>query len=171
MPPFLNPKFQNLKSTNSSDTADVRPKQLEKNESIFSFISLKNKARLDTFISKASAPAAVPVPKAPLPVYTVPTKVAEAALKGFMPFGADPDKQTRYKTFLQKILDDSKLAVAPEKRELEDAEAHETREFSKAAMIFRPLSDMISSRFTNETGKDKEEEKVVKLLVYLSCLP
>jgi hypothetical protein len=164
LPPFLNPIFQNIKSAGPSSATDAKPRQLEKNESIFSFISLKNKERLDSFISKASSTSSpVVVPKAPLPVYTVPTKVAEAALKGFMPFGADLDKQTRYKNFLQKILDDAKLEIAPEQATLNDAQAHESREFSKAAMIFRPLSDMIASRFTNETGKDKDVEKEVNI--------
>ena len=92
--------------------------------------------------------------------------MAEAALKGFMPFGNDLPKQARYKRFLEDIIEKSKSKESSDNKDppkkLTDDEANETREFSKAAMIYRPLSNMIASRFTNETGEvSAEKEELV----------
>ena len=142
--------------------------------SIYSYLNTKSKERLDAFLSQASGPTpGLPMPppskkepSAPLPVYSVPTKVAEAALKGFMPFGNDLPKQARYKRFLEDIIEKSKSKESSDNKDppkkLTDDEANETREFSKAAMIYRPLSNMIASRFTNETGEvSAEKEELV----------
>ena len=109
----------------SSSSLQGEKTPIGKDESIFSFISLKNKERLDSFISKASKPTKIEVAAAPLPVYTVPTKVAQAALKGFMPFADNLEKQSRYKSFLEKIVQDSNQDnnnVDVEKPKLSDAD-------------------------------------------------
>ncbi|KAJ3372179.1 hypothetical protein HDU91_004114 [Kappamyces sp. JEL0680] len=173
LPSFKNPIYADLKkSMEEAEMAQDRarqaslqasaPEDLAK-QSIFSFLTLKNKERLDAFVSRAStippkrtSQTAPEKPNAPPPVFTVPTSIAEAALKGFMPFGNDIPKQERYKQFLLDIVTKatSTAALDPAEGKLTDEQAFETREFSKAAMIYRPLSNMIASRFTNETGKD-----------------
>lgn len=141
--------------------------EVDKDHSIFSFMSLKDKERLDQFIAKANSKpisklnkTSESAPLEPPPIYTVPVKVAEAALKGFMPFGNDLEKQSRYRKFLQDIVDRSNSDESSNKDlpKLNHDEAFETREFSKAAMIYRPLSNMIASRFTNETGQEGPKE-------------
>ncbi len=166
-------KIEAINATNSLRLAQDGGKS-----SIFSFLSVKSKERLSSFAKKASFIQSVKSkeeeenskPSGPPLIYTVPTKVAEAALKGFMPFGNDLPKQNRYRLFLQEILEKAKAETADGKQlpipKMSDEAAHETREFSKAAMIYRPHSNMIASRFANETGKDvtaKEDVNVSDL--------
>lgn len=121
-------------------------------------MSAQNQSRLQSYIAKAAAlPSVVKKEEVVLPtaVFTVPTTVAIAALKGFMPFGGDLEKQQRYKTFLEAIVEASRVAEQGGQeieKNLLERDKVESREFSKAAMIYRPLSQMIASRFTNETG-------------------
>ncbi|KAI8917993.1 hypothetical protein BC831DRAFT_507381 [Entophlyctis helioformis] len=75
--------------------------------------------------------------------------IAQAALKGFMPFGTDAAKQGRYRRFLEvKAGLATEYAPVPPSVSARDA-AHELVEFSKAAMIYRPLSSAMASRFTS----------------------
>jgi G patch domain-containing protein 1 len=162
LPTFLSPAYISEKANQEKEEGEKM-----KTQSIFSYLNSKNKERLEAFISQASTTSISTsnLPKkeaqAPLPIYSVPTKVAEAALKGFMPFGNDLPKQARYKTFLEDIISKSKNEepLQDSLKKLSNDEANETREFSKAAMIYRPLSNMISSRFSNETGLDVKSEK------------
>lgn len=80
---------------------------------------------------------------------TIPTDVALAALKGFMPFSDNLAKQSRYKKYLEKMANQN-TEIFVDKSLTVDEQAHEGLEFSKAALIFRPLSNMMSSRFTSE---------------------
>ena len=100
-----------------------------------------------------------------LEIHTVPTKVAQGALLGFKPFGNDLEKQARYTTFLQNIVDKSESNEPMQERakEMTEQEAAETREFSKAAMLYRPLAEMMSQRFTSKVEVPVVPKKVEKV--------
>ncbi|KAJ2995145.1 hypothetical protein HDV02_001030 [Globomyces sp. JEL0801] len=172
-PPGFQPKPLFLKQGQAKRkelTTDDRRDLLEEvnvtgsDRSIFSFINQKNQERLQSFISKATTVTPAPVHKEPVQSFLVPAAIAQAALKGFMPFGDRPEKQTRYKEFLQNIIKEAEIVedkgiIGPKK--MSDDDARESREFAKAAMIYRPMADMISARFTNELT-DKEREALPK---------
>ncbi|KAI8091694.1 hypothetical protein BDF21DRAFT_490402 [Thamnidium elegans] len=87
----------------------------------------------------------------------VPKDVANLALQGFIPFGDHPKKQARYKSYLEnfagKLTEDGepkKVLPIPEGLTYE-AGMKELSEFAKAARIFRPLSAMMSGRFTSSS--------------------
>lgn len=87
----------------------------------------------------------------------VPKDVANLALQGFIPFGDNPKKQARYKSYLEnfagKLTEDGepkKVLPIPEGLTYE-AGMKELSEFAKAARIFRPLSAMMSGRFTSSS--------------------
>ncbi|KAI8588846.1 hypothetical protein BDZ88DRAFT_420687 [Geranomyces variabilis] len=129
--------------------------------SVFSYIALKEQDRLQNFISQTTSAkpprggesaqkddAKTPLSSGP----KVEAATALAALKGFMPFGTDPGKQTRYRTFLQ-VHAGLATEYAPNPKHLTPRDiAHEALEFSKAAQIFKPLSSMMASRFTSASS-------------------
>lgn len=76
-------------------------------------------------------------------------KTASAALKGFMPFAEDPDKQSRYIKYLRFCHDKSEnVNVA---KFLLYSDEREREEFIMSAQIFKPTSSIISSRFEFST--------------------
>lgn len=95
---------------------------------------------------------------------TITKEVANLALKGFMPFGDNPKKQARYRNYLEdqagRLTEDgvpNKTLPIPEGLTYE-AGMKELDEFAKAARIFRPISSMMSSRFTSATETAKNIE-------------
>ena len=142
-------------------------KKLDKN--ISSFISAKNEERLRALVNRANerkddgANQQQVVKKESKDIHTVPTKVAEGALLGFKPFGNDDAKQERYTLFLKDIIERANSKDAPTEKILTEEEAAETREFSKAAMLYRPLADMISQRFTSTIDAPMEQKKEPKV--------
>ncbi|KAG1126743.1 hypothetical protein G6F42_007530 [Rhizopus arrhizus] len=95
---------------------------------------------------------------------SVPKDVALLALKGFMPFGDNPKKQGRYRSYLENhagmLTEDGvpkKVLPIPEGLVYEAA-MKEMDEFAKAARIFRPISAMMSSRFTSASEASKNIE-------------
>jgi G patch domain-containing protein 1 len=128
-----------------------------KNTSIQAFLDQKAKQRIQAIAEplETSLPQEAPEVKGPIPIFTVPAAIAKAALDGFIPFANDLPKQERYKSFLANIIErQEKLEQDPHvplpDLKLSTNEALETREFAKAAMVFQPMSKMISSRFQNE---------------------
>ncbi|KAJ3181775.1 hypothetical protein HDU87_000793 [Geranomyces variabilis] len=131
--------------------------------SVFSYIALKEQDRLQNFINQTTSAqpargggdeslqkedAGASSSSGP----KVEAATALAALKGFMPFGNDPGKQTRYRTFLQ-VHAGLATEYAPNPKHLTPRDiAHEALEFSKAAQIFKPLSSMMASRFTSASS-------------------
>lgn len=130
-------------------------------KSVFEFLSARDKERLQSLgqqdsRSKETLMAAGPAP-APevLRVPTIDARVAQSALKGFMPYGDDPAKQARYKAFLQHFampLDANK----PFKPSLHSGKGiseqnAELEAFANAAMIFKPMSGMMANRFTSSS--------------------
>ncbi|KAJ3268664.1 G patch domain-containing protein 1 [Terramyces sp. JEL0728] len=124
-------------------------------QSIFSFIAKKQQERMSGITRKAITVPTVEKRKA-YELSTVSKDIAENALKGFMPFGKDLPKQTRYRGFLQKVVDGN---TAPIPKDQITAEmAAESKEFSTAANLYKPLSEMMASRFTNETDEKKKSQ-------------
>lgn len=76
-------------------------------------------------------------------------KTASAALKGFMPFAEDPEKQTRYIRYLRFCNGKSRKADDPKSGLYLDEKEHE--EFIMSAQIFKPSSSLISSRFESSS--------------------
>lgn len=76
-------------------------------------------------------------------------KTASAALKGFMPFDEDPEKQSRYLKYLRFCNDKSGKADVPKSNLYLDEKERE--EFIMSAQIFRPSSSVISSRFESSS--------------------
>lgn len=76
-------------------------------------------------------------------------KTASSALKGFMPFGEDPDKQTRYVKYLRACINKNNVPDLDKSQFYADEKERE--EFIMSAQIFKPSSSMISSRFESSS--------------------
>lgn len=95
---------------------------------------------------------------------TIAKDVAKLALQGFMPFGDNLKKQARYRSYLENQAgmlteDGEPKTVLPIPEGLTyEMGMKELDEFAKAARIFRPISAMMSGRFTSasETSKNIE---------------
>lgn len=125
-----------------------------KQSNVFSMISLKAQAQIHKALEKQiltkEQTSKKPIPK-------VSKEIADAALSGFMPFAENPEKQTRYKNYLLFQAGQlTEMPPPPPNLKREDIE-HEYLEFSKAAVIYRPLSKMMASRFTSSSMTDAEE--------------
>ncbi|CAG8774339.1 25416_t:CDS:10, partial [Dentiscutata erythropus] len=129
--------------------------------SVFDYVSRKDKERLDSIVRPVidtSGDKNVNKPKIP----KIENDVALAALKGFIPFEDNKEKQARYKKYLEVHAE----LIAPELlRKPEELTADEFSkeldEFSKAARIFRPMSKMIASRFTSSSSPAEEFKQPV----------
>ena len=81
--------------------------------------------------------------------------VAEAALSrgasGFMPYGDDEGKRQRYRRYLEYQVGSN--PTIPEKAITTSKEdwLKELREFANCALIFKPMSGMMATRFTSST--------------------
>ncbi|XP_054714657.1 G patch domain-containing protein 1-like [Uloborus diversus] len=76
----------------------------------------------------------------------------------FRPFPNDSDKQQRYESFLklQSIGETEKLIQPPNMTEWEKQQ--ELEEFTRAAVLFKPLSNALSSRFESRSHLSVEHE-------------
>lgn len=77
-------------------------------------------------------------------------KTASAALKGFMPFIEDPEKQTRYTRYLRYCVD--KLGKSDAYKKNLYLDEKEREEFIMSAQIFKPSSSIISARFESSSN-------------------
>lgn len=123
--------------------------------SVFDYVSSKSKDKLDNLLSGITRPVSN-IDKSRLnDIPRVDKKDALTALRGFLPFGEAPKKQARYRAYLEGqaglLKDDGSPVTSMEIPEgLTYDEAHkELDDFCKAARIFRPISGMMSSRFTS----------------------
>ncbi|KAG1079735.1 hypothetical protein G6F42_023638 [Rhizopus arrhizus] len=96
----------------------------------------------------------------------IPKDVAKLALQGFMPFGDNLKKQARYRSYLENqagmLTEDGEpktVLPIPEGLTYESG-MKEMDEFAKAARIFRPISAMMSGRFTSASETSKNIEVV-----------
>ncbi|CAO3601346.1 unnamed protein product [Absidia cylindrospora] len=154
-------------SSSSSITIDARGAMLGEKpieaRSVFDYMSSKTKERLAQATSAASEPV-VEVDKTQLQVTLIPKDVAQLALRGFIPFGDTPGKQERYRHFLEAAIahhinhDESTTPTTNTTTfDIPVGMTHESGmkeldEFTKAARIFRPISSMMSGRFTTSSS-------------------
>ncbi|KAG0169492.1 hypothetical protein DFQ28_011164 [Apophysomyces sp. BC1034] len=123
--------------------------------SVFDFIPAKAKDKLDSVL-KFMTDETLNVDKTKLANFpTVTKEVANLALRGFMPFGDNPKKQERYRHYLENMAGllsedgEPKDTLPLPEGLVYEAGMKEMDEFAKAARIFRPISAMMSGRFTS----------------------
>jgi G patch domain-containing protein 1 len=138
-------------------------------KSVFDYLSASARDRLASASGKSNLPAALnEIPEgyamtdeerrqallAQIP--NVDKYVAEAALSrgasGFMPYGDDLPKRSRYRSYLeyQSGLSPSPPEISPGTNK-EDW-LKELREFASCAQIFKPMSGMMATRFTSSSA-------------------
>ncbi|CAG8436407.1 1610_t:CDS:10 [Funneliformis caledonium] len=123
--------------------------------SVFDYVSRKDKNRLDNLIEYMidttgdvkKQPSELEIPK-------VDKDVAIAALQGFIPFENDKKKQARYKQFLEVQAELSATPLKQHEGFTIEQYIKELDEFAQSARIFRPMSKMMASRFTNAKSVD-----------------
>lgn len=133
--------------------------------SVFDYVPAKSKDRLDNLLRFVTDKR----PKDPTKLADFPTitkQQAQMALRGFMPFGDNLKKQKRYRQYLENqaglLSEDGEpedTLPVPEGLTYEEA-MKELDEFAKAARIFRPISAMMSGRFTSASGANSTVEQV-----------
>ncbi|KAF9466188.1 hypothetical protein BDZ94DRAFT_1252313 [Collybia nuda] len=134
--------------------------------SVFEFMSQKDRERLQKAASHTRQPpqgqgedgssSSMPPPRAPLPpdvirIARTEPHIAQAALRGFQPFAADPTKQARYKVYLesQASQDSSTPSLKPTPGQRIDEFNKEVEDYAKAALLFKPMSGAMAGRFTS----------------------
>ncbi|KAA1475490.1 hypothetical protein DENSPDRAFT_932393 [Dentipellis sp. KUC8613] len=130
--------------------------------SVFEFLSKKDRERLQRAAASVKA-GVTPTPSAPAPAPETPSgtpftppNVAEAALKGFMPYPNDPTKQSRYIAYLRSQAHPEHPDLAPTQLPGQSSAdfARELQDFAKSAAIFKPVSGAMASRFTSAAALD-----------------
>jgi G patch domain-containing protein 1 len=128
-------------------------------------MSEKDRDRLKSFIaaskaanaasgskSDSSAPSAAAfMAETPTEVVIPPLspRTAGAALRGFVPYGDDPHKQDRYRSYISsQTLNTTTPQPVLRKGTIEEIN-NELADFASSARIFRPMSYAMSSRFTS----------------------
>ena len=138
-------------------------------KSVFDFLSPAARDRVVAASGKSNLPAALgEIPKgysmtdeerqkefvAQIP--KVDKHTAEAALSrgasGFMPYGEDESKRSRYRAYLENAAGIS--SILPERGAgiSRDDWLKELKEFANCAQIFKPMSGMMATRFTSSTS-------------------
>ncbi|KAI9352041.1 hypothetical protein BDR26DRAFT_850255 [Obelidium mucronatum] len=173
------PLSTNQTGQNNNLTADQRRIMLGEDElkgptrSVFSFLSRKQQDQLQSLIDSkiVGKDSSKKKEDTPLPVdIPVEKDTALAALKGFLPFATDEAKQERYKRFLEVKAGLSEIEIKHPPHFTPREVAHELLEFSKSAHMYKPLSNMMASRFTSSsTGTDKPEDSKPQERVYGSA--
>lgn len=130
--------------------------------SVFDYIPSGSKDQLDSVLKFMTHKRPVdPTKLTDFPKIT--KQQANMALRGFMPFGDNPKKQARYKSYLEDqagVYGEPKdVLPVPEGLSHEEA-SKELDEFAKAARIFRPISAMMSGRFTSASADTSTVEQV-----------
>ncbi len=130
--------------------------------SVFDYMSEKDKERIKRITSglkgvtanvgtDASSVGPAPPPPPPASLAKVEPHIAQAALRGFQPFTADPSKQMRYTAYLQSQANQD--GTAPPLVRLPHQHADEFQkeleDYAKAASLFKPMSGAMAGRFTS----------------------
>ncbi|KAF9196729.1 hypothetical protein BGZ50_007893 [Haplosporangium sp. Z 11] len=121
--------------------------------SVFEYMSAENKNRLDNILGFVmDKDGEKHMRKDHFVVPKIEKTSAEAALKGFMPFGDNILKQNRYKQYLNIQAGNSE-----EKIELVDGFSgedmtKELNEFVQAARIFKPMTSSMANRFMSASN-------------------
>lgn len=141
-------------------------------KSVFDFLTPAARDRLVSASGRSNLPAALgEVPKgygmtdeerqreflAQIP--KVDKDTADAALSrgasGFMPYGEDEAKRTRYRAYLEHQAGLSPALPEKPPRVSPTDWLKELREFANCAQIFKPMSGMMATRFTSSTSAPK----------------
>ena len=129
--------------------------------SVFEYMSQKDRERLQNFASgggiagstRSDLPPSTIAPSQPVTIKIPRTEphVAQAALRGFQPFAADPTKQARYNAYLhsQASQDSSVPPLKPSLDQKIDEFNKELEDYAKAALLFKPISGAMAGRFTS----------------------
>lgn len=139
--------------------------RMSKAKSVYEYITEKDKERLASWLNSAqTAPppklSFVPEPSESVDHISVPAtevhipplspRTASAALKGFIPYGDDPAKQERYRSYLISQTYNTKEpnpTLLPSSS-FDEINA-ELEAFASSARIFKPMSFAMSNRFTS----------------------
>ncbi|KAI8394021.1 uncharacterized protein BYT42DRAFT_609781 [Radiomyces spectabilis] len=124
--------------------------------SVFDYMPQRSKDQLDTVLKFVIDSGKDRSKLADFP--TITKEVANLALRGFMPYGDNPNKQGRYRAYLENqagLLSEDGIPKdslpIPEGLTYEQG-MKELDEFAKAARIFRPVSAMMQGRFASARG-------------------
>lgn len=125
-------------------------------------MSEKDRERIQAIAAAARAGATAPPPLAmtnqpdlplerPTEVVIPPLspRTAGAALRGFVPYGDDPSKQDRYRSYLSSQTLNSKTPLPDLRKGTIDEINKELEDFASSARIFKPMSFAMSNRFTS----------------------
>ncbi|KAL5356934.1 hypothetical protein BJX96DRAFT_134289 [Aspergillus floccosus] len=77
------------------------------------------------------------------------------AASGWMPYSEDPDKRTRYRTFLEVRAGLRESLPERLPGSTTDEWVAELNEFARAAEVFKPMSGLMASRFTSASSGPK----------------
>ncbi|KAG0342547.1 hypothetical protein BG004_005661 [Podila humilis] len=117
--------------------------------SVFEYMSAENKNRLDSVLGFVmDTEGEKHMKKNHFDIPTIDKSSAEAALQGFMPFGDNLAKQSRYKQYLNIQAKRSDETITLVEGFSGTDMTRELNEFAQAARIFKPLSTSMASRFT-----------------------
>lgn len=138
-------------------------------KSVFDYLSISARSRIAKATNNPNLPAALneAPPPGHTPTSSQPTAdfaslipsldatIAATALGrgigGWMPYAEDPDKRSRYRSFLSVSAEITEgLPGRAEGMKTEDW-VKEMQEFAHAAQIFKPMTGMMASRFTSST--------------------
>ncbi|ORX48865.1 hypothetical protein DM01DRAFT_1385413 [Hesseltinella vesiculosa] len=160
---FATTKAQQPRNLTMDARGAVLGEQSLGERSVFDFMSTDSKKKLKQAAMQieidSKAPESNPLDKSKLRTILVSKEVAELALQGFIPFGDNLEKQRRYRKYLQicSQQNDNETSesqtIFPVPAGLSyDSGMKEMDEFIKSAKIFRPISGMMSSRFTTASN-------------------
>ncbi|KAG1863563.1 hypothetical protein DFJ58DRAFT_912334 [Suillus subalutaceus] len=141
--------------------------------SIFEYISKKDQERIKNIAASRFVPPSTSDDPSPGPSLSTPPRithtksdVAQAALRGFQIFMADPSKQARYTAHLRAHTNPGSGAILPAQKPGQTPEefSKETSDYTKLAALFRPVSGAMAGWFTTaapeeEADMDVTEEK------------
>lgn len=161
-------KWDKVEKTNNDAIAIARPQlsadqrgeilgeQSLKQRSVFDYMSEKSKERLAQVVDQVptgvSLVAPSPEPSSDVIIPPLSPRTASAALAGFIPFGDDPPKQERYKSYLASQTWNTR---EPNPRLLPASTAEinkELADFAKSATMFKPMSFAMANRFTSSSA-------------------
>nr|XP_018260453.1 G patch domain-containing protein 1 [Kwoniella dejecticola CBS 10117]OBR82611.1 G patch domain-containing protein 1 [Kwoniella dejecticola CBS 10117] len=132
-------------------------------KSVFEYMSTKDRERLASLAAAAPPPPpgalsfAPPIEEQEIPI-TAATEVdipplsprtASAALKGFIPYADDLERQNRYISYLKSQTYNTETPNPVFKKGTIDEINKELSDFSTSARIFKPMSYAMSNRFTS----------------------
>ncbi|WWC73506.1 uncharacterized protein I206_107477 [Kwoniella pini CBS 10737] len=134
--------------------------RLSKAKSIFDYMSTKDRERLASLAAAAPPPPpgslslqpppeeAQILPATEVDIPPLSPRTASAALKGFIPYGDDLERQNRYISYLKSQTHNTENPNPTLKRGTIEEINKELIDFSSSARIFKPMSYAMSNRFT-----------------------